>query len=182
MASFATNWRDLSGEKEWVGLLDPLDINLRRYIIHYGERAGSISSVVTEKKSKNYGLPRYAKANLFRQVGLENGNPYKYVVKNYFYAAHVKLSPKKSSFVGFVAVTTDEGAKLLGRRDVLISWRGTLLKHEWLVDVKFNLASASQILGEQNDPKVHSGWFSYYTDVDPGSSHNQVTSSRDQVF
>ncbi|XP_050378281.1 phospholipase A1-IIgamma-like [Argentina anserina] len=182
MASFATNWRDLSGEKEWEGLLDPLDINLRRYIIHYGERAGSIATVVTEKKSKNYGLPRYAKGNLFPKVGLDSGNPYKYVVKKYFYAAHAEFSPKKSNFIGFVAVTTDEGTKLLGRKDVLISWRGTQLKHEWLIDVKFNLVSASQILGEQNDPKVHNGWFSYYTDVDPVSSHNQVTSSRDQAI
>ncbi|PRQ18308.1 putative carboxylic ester hydrolase [Rosa chinensis] len=182
MASFAENWRDLSGKNDWEGLLDPLDSNLRRAIIHYGERAGAAVFVVKEPKSKNYRLPQYAKGHLFAKVGLESGNPYKYMVKKYFYATHLKLSPKKSNFLGFVAVTTDEGTKVLGRRDVLISWRGTTLVHEWLVDANINLVSASHILGVENDPKVHQGWLSYYTDMDPESSHNQLTSSRDQAL
>lgn len=29
-------WKLLSGEKKWEGLLDPLDSDLRSYIVHYG--------------------------------------------------------------------------------------------------------------------------------------------------
>jgi hypothetical protein len=182
MGSIATRWRVLSGEGEWEGLLDPLDIDLRRYIIHYGERAGAIE-VVKEPQSKNYRLPRYAKGHLFSKMGLENGNPYKYVVKKYLYAAiHLPSSIGKSNFLGFVAVTTDEGAKVLGRRDVLISWRATMLAHEWLIDAGILLVSASEILGEENDPMVHQGWISYYTNTDDQSPHNQLTSCRDQVL
>ncbi|KAK9927645.1 hypothetical protein M0R45_024821 [Rubus argutus] len=178
----ATRWRDLSGEGEWEGLLDPLDIDLRRYIIHYGERAGAIE-VVKEPKSKNYRLPRYARGHLFSKMGLENGNPYKYAVKKYLYAAiHLPSSIGKSNFLGFVAVTTDEGAKVLGRRDVLISWRGTQLVHEWDVDNDIPLVSASDILGEENVPMVHHGWLSYYTTKDLLSSQNRFDSCRDQVL
>ncbi|KAI9085497.1 hypothetical protein K1719_032564 [Acacia pycnantha] len=37
--SIATNWRELSGEHYWKDLIDPLDIDLCRYIIHYEEMA-----------------------------------------------------------------------------------------------------------------------------------------------
>lgn len=182
MGSIATRWRDLSGAGDWKDLLDPLDIDLRPYIIHYGERAGV--ALVTEPKSKNYGLPRYAKGHLFSKTGLENGNPYKYVVKKYLYATIQgnDYPTGKSYVLGMVSVTTDEGAKVLGRKDVLISWRGTQLVHEADVDKDINLTSASDILGEENDPMVHHGWLSYYTDTDDQSPHNQLTSARDQAL
>lgn len=182
MGSIATRWRALSGEGEWEGLLDPLDIDLRRYIIHYGERAGV--ALVIEPKSKNYGLPRYAMGHLFSKIGLENGNPYKYVVKKYLYATIQgdDYPTGKSYVLGMVSVTTDEGAKVLGRRDVLISWRGTQLRHEFVVDAKFRLVSASQILGEENDPMVHQSWLAYYTNTDDQSPHNQLDSCRDQAL
>ncbi|KAH9791276.1 Lipase 3 domain-containing protein [Citrus sinensis] len=39
IGSIKEKWRVLSGNDNWKDLLDPLDIDLRRYIIHYGERA-----------------------------------------------------------------------------------------------------------------------------------------------
>ncbi|KAM5572964.1 hypothetical protein ABKV19_012818 [Rosa sericea] len=180
----ATKWKVLSGEDDWKDLLEPLDIDLRHYIIHCGERAGAVA-VVHEPKSKNYRLPRYLKEHLFSKVGLQSGNPYKYAVKEYLYAAiHLPSSIGKSNFVGFVAVTTDEGARVLGRRDVLISWRGTQLEHEWVVDDDTALVSASDILGSNNglDPLVHHGWLSYYTNKDILSPHNKLRSCRDQVL
>lgn len=182
MASFATNWRDLSGENEWEGLLDPLNIDLRRYLLHYGERAQAISDgFIDEEKSKNVGLPRFAKRNFFSKVGLELGNPYKYVVTNYLYAASPKNSV--SSLVAYVAVSTDEGSRVLGRRDILISWRGTKLTWEWDIDFETDLVPAPDILGDENndEAQVHKGWHGYYTAVNPSSPHNEI-SCRDQVF
>ncbi|KAF4374754.1 hypothetical protein F8388_020275 [Cannabis sativa] len=165
-------WRALSGEGEWEGLLDPLDSDLRRYIIHYGERVEAVvDSFITESKSDNYGLCRYSMKNLFSKVGLESGNnPFKYEVKKYIYAStafmgtswppanNLPVSPNavagKSKWLGFVAVTTDEGKEVLGRRDILVSLRGTIPKIEYGIDVKCNLVSASQILGSKNDPKI----------------------------
>ncbi|GLT66587.1 hypothetical protein SLA2020_389440 [Shorea laevis] len=192
----ATKWRALSGEEEWKGLLDPLDLDLRRYIIHYGERVQAIyDAFIGDEKSKNCGLPRYAKRHLFSKVGLEKGNPYKYEVTKYFYATtdisstsgFIKKSRAAdppagdSNWIGYVAVTTDTGTTVLGRRDILICWRGTKGADEWKINNMVGLASASKILGEKHDPKVHNGWYSMYTTAHEGSAYNS-TSCRDQVL
>jgi hypothetical protein len=194
MSNIATKWRALSGEDDWEGLLDPLDLDLRRYIIHYGERVQAIyDAFIVDEKSKNCGLSRYAKRHLFSKVGLEKGNPYNYKVTKYFYATadissssgfikksiYVDPPAGDSNWIGYVAVTTDTETTVLGRRDILISWRGTQGK-EWWNNVAFDLASASAILGKEHDPKVHRGWYSMYTMAHAGSAYNS-TSCREQV-
>lgn len=196
--SIATRWRILSGESKWEGLLHPLDSDLRRYIIHYGERAQAVGDAfILESKSDNYGLCRFAKRNFFSGVGLERGNPFKYEVKKYFYgsaafiadscnsAKALPVSPNaaagNSKWLGFVAVATDEGKEVLGRRDILVSIRGTMPEIEKCIDLKAGLVSASEILGNDNNPKVHEGWYLYYTSSETGSTYNP-TSCRDQVL
>ncbi|KAF4404169.1 hypothetical protein G4B88_014625 [Cannabis sativa] len=184
-------WRALSGEGEWEGLLDPLDSDLRRYIIHYGERVQAVvDSFIEESKSDNYGLCRYSMGNLFSKVGLESGNnPFKYEVKKYVYASTAFMgtsSPPNvvagnSEWLGFVAVTTDEGKEVLGRRDILVSLRGTMPQIEDGIDFKVGVVSASQILGNKNDPKVHEGFYLYYTSSESGSTFNP-NSCRDQIL
>ncbi|XP_057976167.1 phospholipase A1-II 1-like [Malania oleifera] len=197
MSSIAENWELLSGEKNWEGLLDPLDLNLGRYLIHYGERAGAAGDAfIAEEKSKNCGLPRHAKKHFFSEVGLEYGNPFRYEVKTYFYATTnikggsgvytVKSISREgaagnSNFVGYVAVSTEEGSRAMGRRDILIAWRGTKRNVEAQVDGVAVLFPASEILGRKNNPMVHGGWYSLYTTAENGSKYNS-TSCRDQVL
>lgn len=196
-------WKLLSGEKNWEGLLDPLDYNLRRYIIHYGQMAQATYDTFNfEKASKYAGSSLFAKKDLFFKVGLENnGNPFKYRVTKYFYATSSSQVPdafifksmsreawsKESNWIGFVAVATDEGKTALGRRDILISWRGTVRALEWVNDFQFLSVSAPEVFrnhgggGIINDPKVHQGWYSIYTSSDSKSPFN-TTSARDQVI
>ncbi|OMO65332.1 Lipase, class 3 [Corchorus olitorius] len=150
----------------------------------------------TQKASKFAGSSLYGKKNFFFNVGLEKGNPYKYQVTKFLYATSQIQVPeaflvkplsreawsKESNWIGYVAVATDEGKDVLGRRDIVIAWRGTVQTLEWVNDFEFNLVSPVKIFGDQrNDIKVHEGWYSIYTSEDPRSPYNK-SSARDQVL
>ncbi|KAI9079039.1 hypothetical protein K1719_038991 [Acacia pycnantha] len=120
------------------------------------------------------GASKYAKKNLFARVGLEIGNPFKYSVTKYLYATSQIPVPdafivkslsreawsKESNWIGYVAVATDEGKAVLGRRDIVVAWRGTIRTLEWINDFQFLLLPAPIIFGGSGlmDPKVHQGW------------------------
>ena len=196
VSSIAKRWKHLSGQNNWGELLDPLDIDLRRYIIHYGEMAqATYDAFNTEKASKFAGSSLYGKKDFFSNVGLEKGNPYRYQMTKLLYATSQIQVPeafivrslsreawsKESNWIGYVAVATDEGKDVLGRRDIVIAWRGTVQTLEWIDDFEFNLVSPEKIFGDQrSDAKVHEGWYSIYTSEDPRSPYNK-SSAREQV-
>lgn len=187
MGSIAQRWKALNGERNWEGLLEPLDDDLRNVIIHYGERTqAAIDAFNNEKMSKWIGFSRYSKEGFFSKVGLEIGNPYKYEVTKFIYArSEIQIldwfTAGESNLIGYVAVTTDEGKAILGRRDILISWRGTMRTLELINDLQADLVSAADVLGDhEDDPKVHHGWHSIYTAKDSKSMYNQ-TSAREQA-
>lgn len=194
----AKRWRHLSGENHWKDLLDPLDLDLRKYIIPYGEMAqATYDTFNTEKKSKFAGSSRYARSDLFSKVGLEkgDGHPVKYCITKYLYATSAIDVPeafmvkswsreawsKESNWIGFVAVATEEGTAAMGRRDIVVAWRGTVQTLEWVNDFEFILVSASKVFQRDDDPSLHQGWYSIYTSEDPRSPFNK-TSARNQVL
>ncbi|KAL5772269.1 hypothetical protein ACOSQ2_012193 [Xanthoceras sorbifolium] len=90
---------------------------------------------------------------------------------------------EESSWMGYVAVATDEGKAVLGRRDILICWRGTMTDLEWFKDALAFFYSASDIFGDNphHDAKVHMGFHSIYTAKSNFSDYNK-TSAKEQIL
>ncbi|KAF8675867.1 hypothetical protein HU200_047359 [Digitaria exilis] len=186
----AGRWRELHGSGHWEGLLDPLDADLRRCLITYGEMiTATYEAFIGERRSPNAGMCRYRRGDLFRRVDVSH--PGWYAATRYVYATasaevrgKVLLRPlcregraRECNWMGYVAVATDEGAAALGRRDIVVAWRGTQRALEWVADLKLALASAAGILGPEgadgSDPSVHRGYLSLYTSADEGSKLNK---------
>ncbi|KAL6554063.1 hypothetical protein OROMI_019736 [Orobanche minor] len=196
-SSIPERWRLLSGQNNWQDLLRPLDTDLQQYLIHYGAMAqATYDTFNTERQSKYAGSSRYSRKNLFSSVGLVKDNPFKYEAVRYIYATSKIGVPqsyimrslsdeawcKDSNWMGYVAVATDEGKTALGRRDILVAWRGTIEGVEWAKDFDFPLVSASEVLGRVTDrARVHHGVLSIYTSHNKESKFNK-TSARDQVL
>ncbi|XP_078153492.1 phospholipase A1-II 1-like [Carex rostrata] len=196
--NIAKRWKEIHGYGNWKNMLDPLDIDLRRSIINYGEMAqAAYDGFIREKQSPNLGAPRYSRSELLEKVHVSV--PSAYEVTKYLYATSsinvpdafmvnnrsINTWSKVSNWIGYVAVATDEGKALLGRRDIVVAWRGTLEVSDWVNDMDITLVSASTLLGraiDNNDePLVHMGFLSIYTSDNPNSCFNKQ-SAREQVL
>ncbi|CAN6482740.1 unnamed protein product [Victoria cruziana] len=197
-------WRILHGSDGWKDHVDPLDDGFRRTVIHYGELAqAAYDAFINEKFSKFAGGCRYARTTLLERCCVGSASFYQ-VTKNLYATSSVPVPEalmvrslsreawsRESNWMGFVAVATDAGKKQMGRREIVVSWRGTTRPLEWINNLQFNLVSASKLFsGDESrrvvgaageTAKVHEGWLSIYTSDDPRSPYNQ-TSARDQLL
>jgi hypothetical protein len=86
--------------------------------------------------------------------------------------------------MGYVAVATDRGAAALGRRDVVVAWRGTKRAGEWANDLDITLVPAAGVVGGTlpagSPPSVHRGFLSMYVSKNSTSRFNKQ-SAREQV-
>ncbi|KAL8130351.1 hypothetical protein V2J09_019506 [Rumex salicifolius] len=183
-SSSAQKWRLLNGESHWKGLLRPLDIHLRRHLIHYGEMAQATNDAFNrDAHSKYAGNSRYSEELFFQSVGLDHkSRPYKYKVTKFLYATSdmdgypeglvvVPLSregshaTKETNWMGYVAVAEDDSVAALGRRDVVVAWRGSVQALEWISDFMVNLVAAPEVLGRSQEEMVHQGFHSVLEEI-----------------
>ncbi|XP_022138040.1 galactolipase DONGLE, chloroplastic-like, partial [Momordica charantia] len=67
-------------------------------------------------------------------------------------------------WIGYVAVSSDETSKSLGRRDIVITFRGTVTNSEWIANLMSSLTPARLDPHNQRpDVKVESGFLTLYT-------------------
>ncbi|CAI9095676.1 OLC1v1031672C1 [Oldenlandia corymbosa var. corymbosa] len=168
-----SRWRDYHGCNDWAGLLDPLDENLRREVVRYGE---FVQAAYHGFHSNPAMSPDEAPSP--RHVALPDRS-YK-VTKSLYATASIGL-PKwvddvapdlgwmtqRSSWMGYVAVCNDQREiQRMGRRDIVIALRGTATCLEWAENMRDVLV---QIPGENNasnnnstQPKVECGFLSLF--------------------
>ncbi|CAL4955404.1 unnamed protein product [Urochloa decumbens] len=192
-------WPELSGRDNSDGLLDPLDADLRRTIIRYGELAQATSDAfIADPASPFAGASRYAPGAFLRraQAGGEVLDAYR--VTRFLYATSGARLPDglilrpappgawslESNWMGYVAVATDAGAARLGRRDIVVAWRGTKRAAEWANDLDITLVPAAGVVGPGpgwSQPAVHRGFLSVYTSSNSTSRFNKQ-SAREQML
>jgi hypothetical protein len=193
----AHRWREIQGCKKWKGLLEPaLDAVLREEIMKYGEFAqATYDAFDNEKHSKYCGSSKYNKQKLLQEVGMGN---FGYEVTKYLYAmANMDHIPnffsrskqadpwsKDSNWMGFVAVATDEAEiKRLGRRDIVIAWRGTVTALEWLANLHDYLTplgpthKSTEANSRGRFVNVESGFLNLYTSKKESTRYNKKSAA-----
>ncbi|QHN99597.1 hypothetical protein HN51_034736 [Arachis hypogaea] len=184
-------WKQIQGSNDWEGLLDPMNPHLRREIIRCGELAQACyDSFDFDPHSKYCGTCKYHPSHFFEKLLMEEKG---YTISRYLYAtSNINLPNffQKSSiasvwsphanWMGYVAVSTDEDEiQRLGRRDIVIAWRGTVTYIEWIYDLKDILTPANFT----NDPtiKIESGFYDLYTKKEDACSYCSF-SAREQIL
>ena len=179
----AQNWRDMHASSNWDNLLDPLHPWLRREIIKYGEFAqATYDAFDFDSHSEYCGSCRYNRHKLFETLGL-SGNGYK-VSKNIYAMSHVNMPQwlersklaetwsKDSNWMGYVAVSDDEETRRIGRRDIVVAWRGTVAPTEWYEDLQRKLEPIGH-----GDAKAEHGFLSLYTSKKDSTRYNKSSAS-----
>ncbi|KAF0919732.1 hypothetical protein E2562_031075 [Oryza meyeriana var. granulata] len=189
--SVARVWRKVQGSGDWDGMLEPLHPVLRGEVARYGELVGACYEALEEDPSSpRYMNCKYGKRQMLEDAGVVGGG---YEVTRYIYSSTDAAVPGleastsgRASWVGYVAVSTDEMTRRLGRRDVLVSFRGTVTAAEWMANLKSSLVPAR--LGprrggdESPDVKVESGFLNVYTSADETCRFGCADSCRDQLL
>ncbi|XP_009782117.1 phospholipase A1-Igamma2, chloroplastic-like [Nicotiana tabacum] len=190
----ADYWLEILGKDDWVGILDPLDPLLRNELIRYGEMAQACYDAFDfDPYSKYCGSCKFPRHKFFDGLDMAN---YGYDITRYLYATSninlpnffkqsrwPKVWSKNANWIGYVAVSNDETSKRLGRRDITISWRGTVTRLEWIADLMDFLRPISSDKIPCPDPnvKVESGFLDLYTDKDENCRYCKF-SAREQIL
>ncbi|KAL5795045.1 hypothetical protein ACOSP7_003639 [Xanthoceras sorbifolium] len=173
------NWMKYQGINDWDGLLDPLDCNLQTEILRYGQFVeAAYRSFDFNPSSPTFATCKYPKNSLLARSGI--GKTGYRITKNLRATCGVQLPhwingvpswvSTRSSWIGYVAVCQDKKEiTRLGRRDVVIAYRGTATCLEWLENLRATLTSLpDQMVDDQGGPNligpmVESGFLSLYT-------------------
>ncbi|CAH8316685.1 unnamed protein product [Eruca vesicaria subsp. sativa] len=163
-----SKWRELHGSNNWAGLLDPLDENLRRELVRYGEfvqaayhafhsdpEGSPRDDITLPDKSFKVTKSLYATSSVHLPKWINDVAP------------DLRWMTKQTSWVGYVAVCDDpREIRRMGRREIVIALRGTATLLEWSENFRPNLVSMPEPKPDPSDPtrpKVECGFNSLYT-------------------
>ncbi|XP_021594978.2 phospholipase A(1) DAD1, chloroplastic [Manihot esculenta] len=164
---------EYQGINNWEGLLDPLDDNLRSEILRYGQFVeAAYRSFDFDPSSPTYATSKFSRNSLLAKTGI--GETGYRMTKNLRATCGIQFphwvdrapswASTQSSWIGYVAVCQDkEVITRLGRRDVVIAYRGTATCLEWVENLRVKLSCLSDGIEESKAPMVESGFLSLYT-------------------
>ncbi|XP_051227357.1 phospholipase A1 EG1, chloroplastic/mitochondrial-like [Lolium perenne] len=186
-SSVAGMWRQVQGCDDWEGLLDhPV---LRSEVARYGELVDACYKAFDlDPASRRHHNCKYGKERMLEEVGMAGAG---YEVTKYIYAAPDVITVPtmeastsgRGRWIGYVAVSTPEMTRRLGRRDVLVSFRGTVTPAEWLANLMSSLEPARlDPCDPRPDVKVESGFLSLYTSADKTCRFGGAGSCREQLL
>ncbi|KAJ4956896.1 hypothetical protein NE237_013679 [Protea cynaroides] len=176
--NLGTRWREYHGCNDWTGLIDPLDENLRREVVRFGEFIQAAYHTFHCNPATSEEDALFSRS----QVALPDGS-YR-VTKSLYATSSLKLPSwvddlapdlgwmtQRSSWIGYVAVCEDEREiSRMGRRDIIIALRGTATCLEWAENMRDVLVRVPG--GENSEPnhpaKVECGFLNLYKT--PGSN------------
>ncbi|CAL5034660.1 unnamed protein product [Urochloa decumbens] len=188
-STVAAMWRQVHGSGDWDGLLRPLHPVLRGEVARYGALVGACYDALDmDRSSPGYMRCKHRKDRMLHEAFSGAGaGAAGYEVTRYIYAAPdvavvpPVVPPAAAAWVGYVAVSTDEMTRLLGRRDVLVAFRGTVTPAEWTANLMSLLRPAR--LGGDDDVKVESGFLNLYTSPAPSPAVGGAAAScREQLI
>ncbi|KAL7241977.1 hypothetical protein ACSBR1_014535 [Camellia fascicularis] len=179
----SNKWREIHGRCDWDNLLNPLYSSLRRDIVKYGEFAQATYDAFDFDSFSEYcGSCRYNRDKIFDKLGLTKHG---YKVSKYIHAmSHMDVPrwlerstlgqtwSKDSNWMGFVVVSDDEETRRIGRRDIVVAWRGTVAPSEWYEDLQRKLGP----IGER-EAKAEYGFLSIYTSKSDATRYNKSSAS-----
>ncbi|CAI9770892.1 unnamed protein product [Fraxinus pennsylvanica] len=178
-------WREIQGLNNWDNLVEPLDSLLREEIIRYGEFVTACYKAFDlDPESKRYLHCKYGKKNMLREVGLGDSG---YEITKYIYATpDINIPTQNDSccgrWIGYVAMSKDEEVRRLGRRDILITFRGTVTNSEWVANLMSSLTPARlDPNNDRPDVLVEAGFLSLYTSNESASKFG-IQSCREQLL
>ncbi|XP_062206266.1 phospholipase A1 EG1, chloroplastic/mitochondrial-like [Phragmites australis] len=188
-STVAGMWRQVQGCDDWEGLLKPVvHPVLRSEVARYGELVNACYKAFDlDPASRRYLNCKYGKERMLEEVGMAGAG---YEVTRYIYAAPDVTVPTmepstsgRGRWIGYVAVSTDEMTRRLGRRDVLVSFRGTVTPAEWMANLMSSLEPARlDPCDPRQDVKVESGFLSLYTSADKTCRFGGAGSCREQLL
>ncbi|KAL6979780.1 hypothetical protein U1Q18_021435 [Sarracenia purpurea var. burkii] len=169
--NLGSRWREYHGCGDWSGLLDPLDENLRREVVRYGEFIQAAYHCFHSDPAMSAD-----KAPTPRHVELPDRS---YTVTKSLYATSSVGLPKwvddvapdlgwmtqRTSWIGYVAVCDDQREiARMGRRDIVIALRGTATCLEWAENMRDLLVQIPDPNDEAHtsQSKVECGFLSLY--------------------
>ncbi|KAJ7551187.1 hypothetical protein O6H91_06G004000 [Diphasiastrum complanatum] len=195
--SLSARWRDIQGAKNWEGLLEPIDPDLRGELLRYGELTQACYDAFDfEKHSKYCGSCKYNRKKLLEKVGLQYAADYE-VTKYLYSTSDIHLPDffhrsdcgetwsRDSNWMGFVAVSNSaREIRRLGRRDIVVAWRGTVTTPEWIRNLQDWLSPSALCPAETaqtfGNVKVETGFRSIYMSKNRRSRYNRE-SAQEQI-